>query len=167
MNINHVIIGHSERRSIFGENDQLIKQKIEVAIKNKLHVIFCCGEGENERKKNNHIDFVMKQLEQSIFHLSKELFHQIIIAYEPIWAIGTGLNATPDQAQEMHVSIRKNIEKKYTKEIADSTSILYGGSCKPSNAADLFKCADIDGGLIGGASLIARDFISIAKAIPF
>ena len=165
--VNHVILGHSERRAIFHETDALIASKVDTALEHDMTVIFCFGEELKDRQSGNHFNIVENQLKDGLFHITAANWEKVVLAYEPVWAIGTGLNATTDQAQEMHAAIRNTIEKKYNKETADSISILYGGSCKPSNAGDLFQCPDIDGGLIGGASLVARDFISIAKAIPF
>jgi triosephosphate isomerase (TIM) len=164
VNVSYVIIGHSERRQYFNESNQVVAQKIDVSIKNKLKPIFCCGEPLEVRENNNHIDYVVKQLEESLFHLTKEQFKEIVIAYEPIWAIGTGKTASTRQAQEMHAEIRKCIADKYGSEAANELSILYGGSCNPQNAPELFACPDVDGGLIGGASLKSREFIDIIKS---
>jgi triosephosphate isomerase (TIM) len=161
----YVIIGHSERRTYFGENDALLNKKTRLALKSGLKIIFCCGEILPERESGKHFDVVRKQLDEGLFNLEEGEFTGIIIAYEPVWAIGTGLTATPDQAQEMHKFIRELISGKYGKTIADGTSILYGGSCKPSNAAEIFSMPDVDGGLIGGASLKAEDFVAIAEAV--
>jgi triosephosphate isomerase len=163
--VDFTIIGHSERRSYFGENDELLKTKVLQAIKHELISIFCCGEVIEERNQNIHFDVVKRQLEISLFDLSAEDFKKVIIAYEPVWAIGTGLTATPEQAQEMHAYIRGLIASKYGNEIAQSTCILYGGSCNEKNAAELFANPDVDGGLIGGASLKAESFLQIAKAL--
>ena len=160
----YVIIGHSERRQYFGENDALLAQKVNVALANKLIPIFCIGENGEERKSNQHLEVVKKQLKEALFHLSAVDFSKLIIAYEPVWAIGTGVTATSHQAQGMHNYIRSEINKKYGKEISENTSILYGGSCNPQNAQELFACLDVDGGLIGGASLKAADFISIVNS---
>jgi triosephosphate isomerase (TIM) len=159
-----VIIGHSERRTYYHEDDALLYKKTVLALKNNLRVIFCCGEVLSEREKQIHFDVVKKQLNDGLFNLSPEDFKNIIIAYEPVWAIGTGLTASPQQAQEMHNYIRGLIKNKYNA-IADDTSILYGGSCKPSNAAEIFAMHDVDGGLIGGASLKKEDFCGIINAI--
>lgn len=164
LGIENVIIGHSERRTIFHEDDALIRQKVEVAIAAGLHVYFCCGESLEVRESGKHFDYVLHQLTDNLFHLEKEKFSQITIAYEPIWAIGTGKTATPEQAEEMHERIRLAIAQYYSNTLAESTSILYGGSCKPSNAKELFAKKNIDGGLIGGASLNAKDFNNIAKS---
>ena len=159
-----VILGHSERRDYFSETNNEITEKVNLSLKNELTPIFCCGETLQIRESGKHIDFVNQQITESLFHLSKSEFSNIIIAYEPIWAIGTGVTATSQQAQEMHKSIRNHIATHYGNEVANSTSILYGGSCKPSNAKELFSCEDVDGGLIGGASLNARDFVNIIKS---
>jgi triosephosphate isomerase len=159
----YVILGHSERRQYFGETNELLAKKTDTALKNSLIPIFCIGETLQEREAEKHFDVIRTQLEQGIFHLDAEQFSKLVIAYEPVWAIGTGVTATSAQAQEIHVFIRKEIAKKYNQEIADNTTILYGGSCNPKNAGDLFAQPDIDGGLIGGASLKSRDFIDIVK----
>jgi triosephosphate isomerase (TIM) len=161
----YVIIGHSERRTIFGEGDALLNKKTRLALNAGLKVIFCCGEILPERESGRHFDVVRKQLDDGLFNLQESEFSGIVIAYEPVWAIGTGLTATPDQAQEMHKFIRELISQKYGKTIASNTSILYGGSCKPSNAAEIFSMPDVDGGLIGGASLKSEDFVAIAEAV--
>ncbi|MGI8893705.1 MAG: triose-phosphate isomerase [Bacteroidia bacterium] len=161
----YVIIGHSERRKYFNENNELLLGKVKQALKNDLQPIFCCGEVLDERKENKHFNVVQAQMENVVMQLTTKEFEKIIIAYEPVWAIGTGETATPEQAQEMHAHIRSFIKGKFGEEIADNTSILYGGSCNASNAAGLFANADIDGGLIGGASLKSRDFTEIIKAI--
>lgn len=162
--VRYVILGHSERRSFYGENNGIINKKVKLALQNNLSPIFCCGEILSEREKGIHFNVVKEQVEEGLFTLSPEEFSKVIIAYEPVWAIGTGVNATPAQAQEMHKYIRSLIAEKYGQSLAENTSILYGGSCKPSNAAELFANPDVDGGLIGGASLKADDFIGIAKA---
>jgi len=161
----HVIIGHSERRHYFGESDDILKKKTEMALEQDLTPIFCCGEVLEERKAEKHFDVVRKQISDALFFLSDDEFSRLIIAYEPVWAIGTGETATPEQAQEMHAFIRNLISDRYGKETAENTTILYGGSCKPSNAKELFANPDVDGGLIGGASLKAEDFYAIIKAI--
>ena len=157
----HVIIGHSERRTYYGEDDQVLNKKVNTALNNNLLPIFCCGEILNQRNDVIHFNVVSNQLEKGLFSLDNEQFSRVIIAYEPVWAIGTGVTATPEQAQEMHQFIREFIAKKYGNSAAQELSILYGGSCKPSNAEELFSKPDVDGGLIGGASLVAEDFISI------
>ena len=164
LGLEYVILGHSERRAYNGENNSLLALKVNTARSQGLKVIYCCGETLEERKSNIHFDIVEKQIEEALFHLDAAAMQNIVIAYEPVWAIGTGETATSDQAQEMHAHIRKVLTAKYGKEIAENTSILYGGSCKPSNAVELFSQTDVDGGLIGGASLKAEDFISIIKA---
>jgi len=161
----YVIIGHSERRIYFGEDDHLLNKKIRLALKHDLIPVFCCGEQLAQRQKGIHTQVVAAQLEQALFDLSPEDFRKIVIAYEPVWAIGTGVNATPDQAQEMHAFIRQQIAGKYGQEAAAGTTIMYGGSCKPSNARELFTNPDVDGGLIGGASLNAQDFMAIVRAV--
>ena len=160
-----VILGHSERRQYFGEDDKLIARKIDAALENNLEVIFCFGELLEQRKLDNHLLEVGSQLKNTLFHLKAEDFKNIILAYEPVWAIGTGETASPEQAQEMHAFVRNVLAKKFGKETADSLSILYGGSVKASNAEEIFSKEDVDGGLIGGASLIAEDFAAIIKAI--
>jgi len=162
--IQYVILGHSERREYFNETNAQLAEKVNIALKNNIVPIFCCGETLPQREKGIHIDFVKQQLTESLFHLSDEDFKKIVIAYEPIWAIGTGVTASSAQAQEMHAEIRKHLASNYGQAVADETSILYGGSCKPDNAQELFACPDVDGGLIGGASLKSRDFIDIAKS---
>ncbi|RKD16172.1 triose-phosphate isomerase [Pelobium manganitolerans] len=161
--VQHVILGHSERRQYFGETDALLAKKVDAALGNGLAPIFCIGETLTEREGGSHFDVVKKQLADGTFHLSADDFKKLVIAYEPVWAIGTGLTATDEQAQEIHAFIRKQIAEKYGEAVADETSILYGGSCNPKNAGGLFAQADIDGGLIGGASLKSRDFVDIAK----
>lgn len=160
----HVIVGHSERRAYFGEHHQLLAQKANTAIQCGLQVIFCVGEKMEERKSEKHFDVIEMQLEESLFHLKPEDFSKIIIAYEPVWAIGTGLTASAEQAQEIHLFIRGLIDQKYGNAIASSTPILYGGSCNAENAKELFSCKDIDGGLIGGASLKPSDFVKIINS---
>lgn len=162
----YVIIGHSERRAYFNENDEIILAKINRALDHTLMPIVCCGENLEEREKNNHFKVVKEQLQNTILKLSSDQFKNITVAYEPVWAIGTGKTATDEQAQEMHGYIRKLISENLGKEKAEQTPILYGGSCKPGNAAGLFAQPDINGGLIGGASLKAHDFIEIGKAFP-
>jgi triosephosphate isomerase len=161
----NVIIGHSERRTLYGEGDDLLAAKTAEALRNGLRVIFCCGEVLAEREKNIHFDVVRRQLEKGLFSLSEEDFRKCVIAYEPVWAIGTGVTATPAQAQEMHQFIRDLVKSRYGSKTADDTTILYGGSCKASNAAELFANPDVDGGLIGGASLVKDEFCNIVKAL--
>jgi triosephosphate isomerase len=160
----HVILGHSERRAYYGETNEILAEKVKLALENKLTPIFCIGEVLEEREAGKHFDVVKSQLNEGVFNLSEDDFSKIVIAYEPVWAIGTGKTATPEQAQEIHKVIRDHIAAKYGQGIADSTSILYGGSCKPSNAAELFSNPDVDGGLIGGAALTAEDFMGIVTA---
>jgi triosephosphate isomerase len=160
----YVIIGHSERRSYYHEDDALLNKKVKLALAADLTPIFCCGEVLAERQSGNHMKVVKTQIEKGLFDLSPADFGKVVIAYEPVWAIGTGVNATSDQAQEMHKAIRELVSEKYGNQVADNTSILYGGSCKPSNAKELFANPDVDGGLIGGASLNAADFIGIITA---
>ena len=160
----YVILGHSERREYYKETYGILKEKVQLALANGLKVIFCIGESLAEREANKQNEVVKAELEGSVFNLSADDFSKIIIAYEPIWAIGTGKTATSDQAEEIHAYIRSVIAAKYGKEVAENTSILYGGSCKASNAPELFAKPDIDGGLIGGASLKCEDFMGIIKA---
>ncbi|MEM9078048.1 MAG: triose-phosphate isomerase [Bacteroidota bacterium] len=160
-----VILGHSERRALFGEDDALLAKKVDTAIAKDITAIFCFGEELDDRKSGNHFSVVENQLKEALFHLEEKAWGKIVLAYEPVWAIGTGETASPEQAQEMHAFIRKTISEAYNPSIADNVSILYGGSVKPGNAADIFSKPDVDGGLIGGASLKADDFISIIKAI--
>ncbi|SDD47492.1 triosephosphate isomerase [Mucilaginibacter pineti] len=159
----YVILGHSERRQYFGETNELLAKKTDTALKNDLRPIFCIGETLQEREANTHFDIIKTQLAEGVFHLDAEQFAKLVLAYEPVWAIGTGVTASSAQAQEIHEFIRKEIAAKYSQEVADATTILYGGSCNPKNAAELFACPDIDGGLIGGASLKSRDFVDILK----
>ncbi len=160
----YVILGHSERRGYYGETPEILKEKVQLALKNGLQVIFCIGESLEEREAGKQNEVVKAELEGSVFNLSEEDFRKIVIAYEPIWAIGTGKTATSDQAEEIHAYIRSIIAEKYGQQVADDTTILYGGSCKASNAPELFAKPDIDGGLIGGASLKAADFRGIIDA---
>ena len=160
VHVTTVILGHSERREYFHETDELLQQKVD-----GLEVVFCFGEKLDERHLGNHFTVVEKQLRKALFHLSKEDWKNIILAYEPVWAIGTGMTATPEQAQEMHAFIRKTISDNYSEALAEGVSILYGGSVKPNNAEEIFGKPDVDGGLIGGASLNAQDFAAIIKAM--
>lgn len=160
----YVILGHSERRQYFGENNQTLATKINIALKNCIFPIYCCGEVLEQRQSGNHFAVVEQQINEGLFHLDEENLLRTVIAYEPVWAIGTGLTASPDQAQEMHAHIRKVIATKYGIVAADQIRILYGGSCNEKNAAELFACPDVDGGLIGGASLKAESFIRIIEA---
>ena len=160
----YCIIGHSERRTYYHETYDILKEKVRLALAYDLKPIFCIGEVKEEREANKQNAVVIAQLEGSVFNLSAEDFGKIVLAYEPVWAIGTGLTATPEQAQEMHAYIRSLIAEKYGKKVAENCSILYGGSCNSSNAKGLFANPDIDGGLIGGASLKANDFKAIIDA---
>ena len=157
----YVILGHSERRQYYGETPEILKEKVLLALKNNLKVIFCIGESLEEREANKQNEVVKAELEGSVFNLTAEEFKNVIIAYEPIWAIGTGKTATSDQAEEIHSYIRSVVAEKYGDAVAQETSILYGGSCNAKNAAELFSKVDIDGGLIGGASLKAADFLGV------
>jgi triosephosphate isomerase len=160
----YVVLGHSERRANFAESNENLKTKVGQAFRNDLKVIFCCGESLSQRESGVHFDWIKAQISESLFHLSSEEFKNIVVAYEPIWAIGTGVTASTDQAQEVHAFIRNILIEQYGNEVALSTSILYGGSCKPSNAKELFASQDIDGGLIGGASLSSDDFVKITQS---
>ena len=160
----YVILGHSERRQYYGETAEILKEKVQMALANGLKIIFCCGETLEEREANKQNEVVKAELEGSVFNLSEDEWKNIILAYEPIWAIGTGKTATSDQAEEMLAYIRSIVAEKYGKDVAEETSILYGGSCKASNAPELFAKPNIDGGLIGGASLKAADFKGIIDA---
>lgn len=165
--ISYVIVGHSERREYFKETDELLKAKTEMVLAHHLSPIFCCGEKLEQRESGQHYETVRRQIQNGLFQLSDEELQKVVIAYEPVWAIGTGKTATKEQAQEMHASIRQLIAKHYNSEIADSISILYGGSCTPANAKELFEQPDVDGGLIGGASLKAKDFTEIANQMIY
>jgi triosephosphate isomerase len=165
MQIPYVIVGHSERRQYFGENGALLAKKVDKALANGLTPIFCNGEPLEIREKGTHEALVKQQTEEGLFHLSPDDLKKVVIAYEPVWAIGTGKTATSQQAQDMHAVIRGHIASKYGKDVAESISILYGGSVKPDNAKELFGCNDVDGGLVGGASLKARDFVDIIRGI--
>ena len=160
----YVVLGHSERRANFAESNEILKTKVGQAFRNDLKVIFCCGESLSQRESGVHFDWIKAQISESLFHLSPEEFKNIVVAYEPIWAIGTGETASTNQAQEIHAFIRNILVEQYGNEVALSTSILYGGSCKPSNAKELFASQDIDGGLIGGASLSSDDFVKITQS---
>ena len=160
----YVILGHSERRQYYGETAETLKEKVRLALDNNLTPIFCIGEVLEQRENGTYFDVVKAQIEDALFNLSAEDFSKLILAYEPVWAIGTGKTATDDQAQEIHAFIRKTIADKYGKEVAENTSILYGGSCKPGNAKALFAKPDVDGGLIGGAALDAESFMGIVTA---
>lgn len=164
MDLGYVIIGHSERRQYFNEDHALLAKKVNAGVEAGVKVIFCCGEPLEVREADNQEAFVLKQLQESLFQLSEDAMQQIVIAYEPVWAIGTGKTASPEQAQQMHEFIRQALTNQYSEETAAACTILYGGSCKPANAAELFAQKDIDGGLIGGASLKSDDFIQIINA---
>lgn len=163
--IKYVVLGHSERRQYFGEDTKLLAKKVDVALKHGLTPIFCCGEPLEVRENGGHEALVKKQVEESLFHLDEPAIQKLVIAYEPVWAIGTGKTATSQQAQDMHAVIRKHLVIKYGQSVADSVSILYGGSVNAANAKELFGCQDVDGGLVGGASLKSREFTEIIKAI--
>jgi len=160
-----LLIGHSERRQIFGESDELLKSKVNAAVESNMNFIFCCGEALETRDAEKHIEFVVNQLQNSLFHLDEKQISSCAIAYEPIWAIGTGRTASTEQAEQMHAAIRESLIYVYGEEIANQVSILYGGSCNSKNAAELFACPNVDGGLIGGASLQSETFNQIAKAL--
>lgn len=162
----YVLIGHSERRQYFHENNPLLAEKINTALKELIHPVYCIGETLEQRNSNQHFATIENQLNDGIFHLDEHNFRKCILAYEPVWAIGTGVTASADQAQEMHAFIRSLVIKKYGSPVADDTTILYGGSCNDQNAAELFSLPDVDGGLIGGASLKSRSFVNIIKALP-
>lgn len=162
--IQTVILGHSERRAYFNETDNDLAKKVDTALANEMRVIFCFGEELDDRKAGNHEKVVESQIKNALFHLEASAFKSIVLAYEPVWAIGTGETATPEQAQDMHAFIRKTLADKYSSETANSVSILYGGSVKPNNAKEIFSKPDVDGGLIGGASLKADDFFAIVNA---
>ena len=162
---NYVILGHSERREYYNETPEILKEKVDLALANGLKIIFCCGESLELRNAGTYEEFIKAELKDSLFHLSAEEFANIVIAYEPIWAIGTGVTATSDQAEEVHAFIRSFLAEKYGETVANDTTILYGGSCKPTNAPELFAKPNIDGGLIGGASLKAADFMGIVTAL--
>ncbi len=161
----YVILGHSERRRYFNETNEQLSQKVNAVLSEGLIPIFCCGESLEIRESNTHFELLEDQITKGLFHLSEDEFRHVIIAYEPVWAIGTGKVASQEQAQEMHEFIRHLIRKQYGEEVAGNTSILYGGSMKPSNARGLLSQPDVDGGLIGGSSLEAADFVEIIKAI--
>jgi triosephosphate isomerase len=165
ISIHHCIVGHSERREFFSESNEMLASKINICLEFEITPIFCCGEPLSIRDAEIQNDYVEVQLKESLFHLSEVDIQRIIIAYEPIWAIGTGKTATTAQAQEMHAYLRSVLERQYGSLVADNISILYGGSVKAGNASELFSCPDVDGGLVGGASLIAADFISIVKSL--
>ncbi len=163
--VNTVILGHSERRALFGEDENLLTEKVNTALKHGLRIIFCFGEQLKDRNYGEHHEVVCKQISNTLFHLDAAAWKNIVLAYEPVWAIGTGETATPDQAQDMHEYIRCEVSDEYSEEMANDLSILYGGSVKPGNAKEIFSKKDVDGGLIGGASLKAEDFMAIVNAI--
>jgi triosephosphate isomerase len=162
--VGYVILGHSERRAYFGETDELIAKKVDVVLSKGMKPIYCCGEPLEVREAGTQNELVGEQIKQALFHLSAEDFGKVVIAYEPVWAIGTGKTASPEQTQEMHAYIRGLVKEQYDAEVAEGVSILYGGSVKPNNAKEIFGQADVDGGLIGGASLKADDFIAIVNS---
>ncbi len=165
INVNYCVIGHSERREYFAESNSMLADKVNLCLEKNIAPIFCCGEPLAIREAGTQNDFVTLQLHESLFHLSAEQIQHFIIAYEPIWAIGTGKTASTEQAQEMHAHLRSVIAAQYNTEVAETVSILYGGSVKANNAKEIFGCKDVDGGLVGGASLVAADFIEIIKAL--
>lgn len=165
LGVPYVILGHSERRQYFGEDGTLLAKKVDIALKHGLIPIFCCGEPLDVREKGTHESLVKDQITASLFHLDESNIKKVVIAYEPVWAIGTGKTASSQQAQEMHAVIRKQLASRYGQAIADGISILYGGSVNAGNARELFACEDVDGGLVGGASLKSREFTEIVKAI--
>lgn len=164
MDIKFAIIGHSERRNFFGETDEMLLEKIKMCLKNDVTPIYCCGELLPEREEAKHFDVVKDQIETALYKLTKDDVGKVIIAYEPVWAIGTGKTATPEQAQEMHEYIRSLIDKKFKSKVSENIIIIYGGSCNAKNAKDIFSQKDVDGGLIGGASLKADEFYNIIKS---
>ncbi|MBE0648610.1 MAG: triose-phosphate isomerase [Bacteroidales bacterium] len=164
MEVEYCIVGHSERRKFFAESDEVLALKVNSALRSAIAPIFCCGELLPEREAGNHFKVVKSQIEKALYHLEEKAFRNVVIAYEPVWAIGTGVTATPAQAQEMHAFIRQLITSKYGEMVAQDTLILYGGSCNAANAFELFSQADVDGGLIGGASLKAEEFVEIVSS---
>jgi len=163
--VDYVIVGHSERRIQFHESDDVLAEKVNRAIENFLIPIFCCGETSSDRDSGKHLAIVQSQLEKGLFHLPADKIRECIIAYEPVWAIGTGVNAQPEQVQEMHAAIRKILSDKFSAEIASAVPVIYGGSISAANCASIFACADVDGGLVGGASLKAQDFLDIIQLL--
>jgi triosephosphate isomerase len=163
--VKNALIGHSERRMIFNESDEIIRKKVDAAISSGFNIIFCCGEPLNVRENDTHVEFVVNQLRASLFHVPLSYWKQIAIAYEPIWAIGTGLTASSEQAEEMHASIRQSVKEEIGEQVSKSIPILYGGSCNEKNANELFACENVDGGLIGGASLKSHSFKEIFNAL--
>ena len=164
MGVTHCIIGHSERRQYYGETNEIIREKVDACLKHGITPLFCCGETLAERNAGEHFNTVATQVKQAVFHLSAEHITGVVIAYEPVWAIGTGVTATNEQAEEMHAFIRGFLSDQYSQVLANSISILYGGSVNAANAAELFACPNVDGGLVGGASLKAADFTTIIQA---
>ncbi len=162
--VDYSIIGHSERRTYYKETNEQLAKKVDACLEGSISPIFCFGEVLEEREANKHFEVVKQQLEESLFHLKEAEMENVVLAYEPVWAIGTGKTASPEQAQEIHAFVRKTLADKYGQALADKISILYGGSCNPKNAKELFANPDVDGGLIGGASLKAEDFVSIVKS---
>jgi triosephosphate isomerase len=160
----HVLVGHSERRAYYQEDDTVLKAKVDRVLHEGMVVVYCCGETLEEREAGNHFEVVLNQLKASLFHVQPTFMKNCIVAYEPVWAIGTGKTASAEEAQEMHAFIRAEVAKQFDAGVADDLSILYGGSCKPANASELFSKPDIDGGLIGGASLNADDFTAIVAS---
>ncbi len=165
LKVDYCIVGHSERRKYFGESNEFLLRKVDALLKHGIRPIFCCGELLPEREAGQHFDVVKKQVEESLFHLGAEAFARIVIAYEPVWAIGTGVTASKEQAQEMHAYIRQLVAEKYNAKTAENTTILYGGSCNGKNAMELFAQPDVDGGLIGGACLKAEEFMQIVTSL--
>jgi len=159
-----VILGHSERRSYFNEDNAVLAEKVNAALENEMTIIFCIGEEIHDRKQETHFELIEKQISEGLFHISDESWKKVVIAYEPVWAIGTGETASPQQAQEMHKFIRNTIRKNYSTEVAENVSILYGGSVKPDNAKEIFGQPDVDGGLVGGASMKVDSFMEIANS---
>lgn len=165
IDIKYCVLGHSERREYFSESNQMLAEKITICLEYDITPIFCCGEPLNIREAETQNSYVETQLRESLFRFDDEQLQKIVIAYEPIWAIGTGKTATTEQAQEMHAHVRAALAKQYGGQVANDISILYGGSVKANNAKELFACADVDGGLVGGASLVAKDFIEIIRSL--
>ena len=163
--VKSVILGHSERRLYFKEDNDTLLKKVKIALKYNLDIIFCVGESLEQRENNKHFDVIKEQISETVLKLNKDEFKKVIVAYEPVWAIGTGKTATPDQAQEIHEFIRNQIKEHFDENVANETTILYGGSCKPSNAKEIFSKKDVDGGLIGGAALKSDDFSKIIDAL--
>jgi len=165
LNVSYCIVGHSERRKYFNESNEFLLRKVDSLLKHDIRPIFCCGELLPEREANQHFAVIKKQVDESLFHLVADVFSKIVVAYEPVWAIGTGVNASKEQAQEMHAFIRQLIADRYDVETAENTTILYGGSCNGKNAKELFAQPDVDGGLIGGASLKTEEFMQIVSSL--